>query len=520
MTLECYKDKNKRDVYYYEGKRISKKQASVLGNLPKCVSKTSGNEIKGLKKRIKELMSGRGECSNKVNELSDKIKECVIVKEKYNEIISLLESAGESVDLLNRVCLTQDVKKKMDVEYRKMEDIIEEDKKTITVLNEEIITQKEVVGDLNRYVVEFEKSNLALQDMIKEEKDGKRFVEKELEYVKEECSDKPVLVKTIEELQRRLSELQAVSNEMREEIRVNKGINEDMRRAIEDLEKINSLLQKDYAREIEEGNSLKGMINQYKLSIERYEAEVGSLNTENDMLRKSNTNLQTVISELRVKTEEDEFNLRELMKIKEDMVDKDREISDMRKVIKEYIDRYENDIRETEDEIERLMLENNELKEELSNIKGDCSTTINKLEEREDILNSEISRLKGDIIRQAEACNTTITKLEEREDGLSEEINTMKGLVSELERKLSIEKENCLYEVQRAIDNEQTISKKEAKEYQDRIYELNKNLELAREMKEELMNAPIEMAGQVAAVKSVKKKAKKLKGGPARQVMG
>ena len=59
MSLECYRSRG-RNTYYNEGKRISKKMASSLSpKLPKCVSKTKSNEIKNLKKQLKEVLTHR-----------------------------------------------------------------------------------------------------------------------------------------------------------------------------------------------------------------------------------------------------------------------------------------------------------------------------------------------------------------------------------------------------------------------------------------------------------------------------
>lgn len=84
--LECFKSKNGGNVYYYNGKRISKREAQDMSlklgkKLPSCIVKTSKNEINSLKKRIKEIMISE-KTVNK--DLQERLNACSIISEKYD----------------------------------------------------------------------------------------------------------------------------------------------------------------------------------------------------------------------------------------------------------------------------------------------------------------------------------------------------------------------------------------------------------------------------------------------------
>ena len=127
--LECFKSKTGGSVYYFEGKRISKREAQNISmgkKLPSCSVKTAKNELKSLKKRIKEVMSGRETFKLSSKDLQQRLNACDIIKNKYTDLIALIESASDNVDVMNRICLTQDVKRKMDEQYNMIERSLQE----------------------------------------------------------------------------------------------------------------------------------------------------------------------------------------------------------------------------------------------------------------------------------------------------------------------------------------------------------------------------------------------------------
>ena len=108
MSVECYRTKGK-NTYYSEGKRVSKNVASYLSpKLPKCVSKTKSKEIASLKKQLKEVLTHREEYKTTSADLDSRLKACSIVKGEYDRLVDMINSANSSVDVMNRVCLSQD----------------------------------------------------------------------------------------------------------------------------------------------------------------------------------------------------------------------------------------------------------------------------------------------------------------------------------------------------------------------------------------------------------------------------
>ena len=151
--LECFKSKSGGSVYYFDGKRISKRDAQNIASssgkkLPSCAVKSAKNELKSLKRRIKDVMSGRETYKTTSKDLEERLNACGIIRDKYENLISLIDSASDTVNVMNRVCLTQDVKRKMDEEYS----LIEKNLQNSTLKNQELEgvleSDKSLINDL------------------------------------------------------------------------------------------------------------------------------------------------------------------------------------------------------------------------------------------------------------------------------------------------------------------------------------------------------------------------------------
>jgi uncharacterized coiled-coil protein SlyX len=86
-------------------------------------------------------------------------------------------------------------------------------------------------------------------------------------------------------------------------------------------------------------------------------------------------------------------------------------------------------------------------------------------------------------------------------------------LLKRLNYELNVEKERCMNEVQQAVSEEREISKKESREFESRIADLNSKLLLTEESLEDLNKVgKIKNVDEIEGVKkNLKKVSKKLK---------
>jgi len=421
--FECFKSKNGGNVYYYNGKRISKREAQDMSlklgkKLPSCITKTSKNEINSLKKRIKDIMIS-GETVNK--DLQERLNACSIIREKYDNLISLIDSTSDSVDVMNRVCLTQGLKRKLDDEYS----ILENNLKESSLKNEElggiVENDKLTIKELTNMLFQIKQINLNLESTIEQEKKDKINIEKTLNILTEECSDRPDLLKTIDTLRGQIYNLELNNNDIKKDLQDTRNINKNMKASIDDL--LESLqTYKDQAKVME---SMTKTIDYYTVAVQRYESEISILERENKELRDTitrNGDLQGLLDQLR----------------------------------------------------DELSQKTQEFDIELQNEKEQCKIA---------------------------------------NDSLERKVQAMADLSKSLKYSLQQEKDKCLNDIQKAIDGEREISKKEAREYENKIAELNSKILITEESLEELNKiGKIQTTGEIEGTKkSLKKVSKKLK---------
>jgi len=171
-SVECYRSRG-RNSYYSEGKKISKISArSLTKKLPKCVSKTKAKEIASLKKQLKEVLTHREQYKTTSADLDSRLKTCAIVREEYERLVDMINSATSSVDVMNRVCLTQDLKKQIDSEYRELRENLESTTRTYDEKVEKLVSivEKNKV-DIEEYQTEvssLDEENNNLREVLKE----------------------------------------------------------------------------------------------------------------------------------------------------------------------------------------------------------------------------------------------------------------------------------------------------------------------------------------------------------------
>jgi DNA repair exonuclease SbcCD ATPase subunit len=311
--LECFKSKSGVSVYYYNGKRISKKEAKELGkNLPSCIVKSPKNEISSLKKRIKEIMY-----------------------------------SGETV-------------------------------------------------------------NKELSQKLDQERRDRLSIEKTLDNLTDQCSDRPDLLRTIEDLKDQVYKLETSNNEIKKDLEDTRQINREMNSSIGDLLE----------------------------SLEKYKEQVKVI----------------------------------------DHMTKQIEYQDME------IQKYDVEIKELKKDLERELSRNGELQDLVDKL------TIQNQDEKD--------------------------KCKIANDSLERKVQAMAELSKTLKFSLEQEKERCLSDIQKTIYEEREISKKEAREYENKIADLNSKILVTEESLEELnkigkIQTTSEIEGTKKKLSKVSKKLKK-----------
>jgi len=448
--LECFKSKSGGSVYYFDGKRISKRDAQNIASssgkkLPSCAVKSAKNELKSLKRRIKDVMSGRETYKTTSKDLEERLNACGIIRDKYENLISLIDSASDTVNVMNRVCLTQDVKRKMDEEYS----LIERNLQNSTIKNQElegiVENDKSLINDLTNMLYQMKQLNLNLESVIEQERKGKLNIEKTLNDLTEQCSDRPDLLRTVDTLREQVARLQDSNDAVKNDLQTTIQMNDNMKKAVSSL-KTKLKVYKEEAKKVSE---LTNLIDQYKVAVDRYDMEIETLDRENKELRDSivgNANLQTILDQLRA-------------------------------------------------ELNQKSNDEEELRQELIKARDDYGKAVNKY--------ADDMYEEGKYIEELEIANKN----------LENRIQEMADLSKKLNYSLRQEKDRCMGEVQQAISEEREISKKETKEFESKIADLNSKLLITEETLEELNKfGKLKNIDEIEEVKNkMKKVSKKLK---------
>ena len=90
---------------------------------------------------------------------------------------------------------------------------------------------------------------------------------------------------------------------------------------------------------------------------------------------------------------------------------------------------------------------------------------------------------------------------------MANQVSALRNVALELNEQLKKEKNECLMEVQRAIDGERELSKRQAREFEEKLADLNYKILMCEEAREELEK--IKAGGNKEEVKMSKKQMKK-----------
>jgi chromosome segregation ATPase len=530
MSVECYRSRG-RNTYYSEGKRISKKNASYLSpKLPKCVSKTKSNEIKNLKKQLKEVMTHREQYKTTSSDLDSRLKACSIVREEYDRLVDMIKSATSSVDVMGRICLTQDLKEKIDREYKELRETLESTTRSYDEKVEKLVSvvEKNQV-DIEAYqteVVSLNNENKGLREVLNDNANVISGLKEQIDRLQEER------LKLIEDVNEREAIIYNKNDEIVERMEVIGRLDRENRELKDNVQKMaseyNSLkseyedLQDDFEELKEKANNIYAELqasendnevlrqrvidadNSIQEYMDKYTEDMGKADEE---IRKLNQKLE---NEFQKKKKFEEINLN-VISILEKKINK---LEEDKKILKDNFDemvvlsdRLDNALASSMEKTSECFAENKELSQTFSGEKFNLESSLFNIQKENKRMRELLENCKDD---------RDILTMQEGQ------IETLMRQAEELKEAVQSEKNECLDRVQRAIEeSEGNISSREARKYEKELSTLNSRLRLSEEALDELRKAG-SLEGKKMAPKSVKKAIKKMNKatvGPQRQIM-
>ena len=479
MSLECYRSRGKNS-YYYEGKRVSKKIASSLSpKLPKCVPKTKAKEIASLKKQLKEVLTHREQYKTTSADLDSRLKACSIVKGEYDRLVDMINSANSSVDVMNRVCLTQDLKKQIDREYRELRETLE----STTRSYDEKVEQLLKIVEKNKLDIEAYQSEVL---SVNEENNNLR------EALKENANIIAGLGQQINQLQNEKAELLEELNIRERKIDDKNAEIEEKIRIIGNLELENNELKNNITKIASEYDNLKNNFEDLKDEATRYYNELNDALEENGALSQRVVDAENTIKDK-------EFQISETGRMFGKLSDELRKSNQENNVLKQRVIDDAKTIEETTNDMLKA--------------KSDLATMTKDYEDEIDLVTTtKVERNKFQ--KEAEQCESEKTQL-------NIEIQELRSQAIQLRDAIQMEKDECLQRIQQRIEEtEGQISSREAKKYEDQLLDLNRELLAAQEVIDNLKNAQSSTGiAQQNALIQAENVMNDMQGGPQRQVM-
>jgi len=372
-SVECYRTKGKNS-YYSEGKRVSKKVASYLSpkKLPKCVSKTKAKEIASLKKQLKEVLTHREQYKTTSADLDSRLKTCAIVREEYERLVDMINSATSSVDVMNRVCLTQDLKKQIDSEYRELRENLESTTRTYDEKVEKLVS----IVEKNKIDIEEYQTEVSSLD---EENNNLREVLKENSNM-------------IAGLGQQINQLQDEKLKLIEELNIREKKIDDKNAEIEERMEVNGRL---YAENNELNDNIKKVSDENRKLKSYYDA----LDQDHEELKEKT---KVIYAELQSLEEENGV-------LKQRLIDGE-------KTIETYTNKYADDMGEAEEEIRVLQ----ETLEQTSKKEQECEADKLVLQEDINTLRNSAENLRNNLIEEKNDCLDRVQRaIEETEGNIS-----------------------------------------------------------------------------------------------------
>ncbi len=511
MSIECYRTKG-RNTYYSEGKRISKKIASSLSpKLPKCVSKTKSNMIKNLKKQLKEVMTHREQYKTTSSDLDNKLKACSIIREEYDRLVDMIKSATSSVDVMGRVCLTQDLKEKIDREYRELRETLESTTRSYDEKVEKLVSvveknqvdieayQTEVVtlSNENKGLREILNDNATVIAGLKEQID--RLQEERLKLIEDVNEREAIIYNKNDEIVQRMEVIGRLDRENRE-------LKDNLQKMADDYSKLNGFYE-----------SLDEDHKELKEKAREIYSQLQSSENDNEVLNKRLIDAEDTIKVYTDKYADDMYKADEEIKVLEEenneLRKKVENLEEQNKTLKDNIE----DMIQTSDKLDQSLklaieksrecfAENKELEETFSSEKFNLEASLFNIQEDNKRMKDLLKDCKDD---------KDILKIQEGQ------IETLMRQAQELREQVQREKDECLVRIQQRIEEtEGNISSREAKKYESQILDLNRELLNAQKVIDDLKKAQGSSPKVQQKALNKAQKNMKYKGGPKRQEMG
>jgi chromosome segregation ATPase len=579
MSIECYRSKG-RNTYYSEGKRISKKVASTLSpKLPKCVPKTKSNEIKNLKKQLKEVMTHREQYKTTSSDLDSRLKSCSIVREEYDRLVDMIKSATSSVDVMGRVCLTQDLKEKIDREYKELRETLESTTRSYDEKVEKLVSvvDKNKV-DIEAYqteVISLNNENKGLRDALNDNSNVIDGLKEQLDRLQEErlnlieevnlrekkiddkndeivqrmevigrldgentelknnikkmASDYSKLNSYYEKLNEDHEELKEKAKGIYSELQISENANEVLRQRYDDAEQTIKEYTEDMSkadeeiRVIEEENfvlrkKMGELENYFKEVIDRYKDNIGMLETKNNALSVRVTSLNEDNEKLNQSLENEVEKMRRFEEINLNVIS----------ILEKKINKLEEDKKILKDNFDEMVELSDRLDRSLGSAIEKTSECFAENKELSETFSNEKFNLESSFFNIQEDNKRMRDLLENCKDDKDilkmqeEQIERLTREAEALRDEVKREKDECISRIQQRIEEtEGVISSRETKKYEKELEGLNNKLKLAEEALNELKKAGT-LEGKKMPAKSVKKAIKKINQatvGPQRQIM-
>jgi len=307
MSVECYRTKG-RNSYYYEGKKVSKRSAlSLSPKLPKCISKTKANMIKSLKKQLKDVLTHREQYKTTSADLDNKLKACSIIREEYDRLVDMIKSANSSVDIMNRICLSKDLKEQIDREYRELRETLESTTRSYDEKVEKLvkIVEKNKL-DIETYqsdILSLTKENDGLRESLRENtniirglgEQNSKLQEERIELIDKVSNLERVIDEKNEQYVSAVNEFQDMNNTLNEE---NKDLKEYVKELTKEVEKREDSVQILTKRIEGYDRTLEEYIDRYKVDMQKADNEIRVLEEENKEIRSQFDSLGKLYDEL------------------------------------------------------------------------------------------------------------------------------------------------------------------------------------------------------------------------------
>jgi len=346
--------------------------SSLSPKLPKCVSKTKAREISSLKKQLKEVLTHREQYKTTSADLDSRLKTCSIVKGEYDRLVDMINSANSSVDVMNRVCLTQDLKKKIDREYRELRETLESTTRSYDGKVEQLVK----IVEKNKLDIEAYQSEVL---SVNEENNNLR------EALKENAN-------MIAGLGQQINQLQDEKLNLIEEVNVRERKIDDKNAEIEERMEVNGRL---YAENNELNDNIKKVSDENRSLKSYYDA----LDQDHEELKEKT---KVIYAELQSLEEENGV-------LKQRLIDGE-------KTIETYTNKYTDDMGEADEEIRVLQ----ETLEQTSKKEQECEADKLLLQEDINTLRNSAENLRNNLIEEKNDCLDRVQRaIEETEGNIS-----------------------------------------------------------------------------------------------------